>query len=75
VLKSLGVATGDRVGIYLPMIPEAADRDARMRAHRRHPQRGLRRLLAEALRDRMNDAGAKVVVTADGGWRRGRSCR
>ena len=44
VLKSLGVKKGDRVAIYLPMIPELGDRDARVRAHRRGAQRRLRRL-------------------------------
>ena len=46
VLKALGVKKGDRVTIYLPMIPEAADRHARLRAHRRHPLGRVRRLLA-----------------------------
>jgi acetyl-CoA synthetase len=71
VLKTLGVATGDRVGIYLPMIPEAAIAMlacARIGATHSVVFGGFS---AEAVRDRMNDAGAKVVVTADGGWRRG----
>ena len=46
VLKAHGVKKGDRVTIYLPMIPEAAVRDARLRAHRRDPFGGVRRLLA-----------------------------
>jgi acetyl-CoA synthetase len=71
VLKSLGVVAGDRVGIYLPMIPEAAIAMlacARIGATHSVVFGGFS---AEALRDRMNDATAKVVVTADGGWRRG----
>ena len=71
VLKSLGVSTGDRVGIYLPMIPEAAVAMlacARIGATHSVVFGGFS---AEAVRDRMNDAGAKVVVTADGGYRRG----
>jgi acetyl-CoA synthetase len=71
VLKGLGVASGDRVGIYLPMIPEAAVAMlacARIGATHSVVFGGFS---AEAVRDRMNDAGAKVVVTADGGWRRG----
>jgi acetyl-CoA synthetase len=71
VLKSLGVGKGDRVGIYLPMIPEAAIAMlacARIGATHSVVFGGFS---AEALRDRMNDAGAKVVVTADGGYRRG----
>ena len=46
VLKSLGVKKGDRVTIYMPMIPEAAYRHARLRPHRRDPLGRLRRLLA-----------------------------
>ena len=42
--KTLGVGKGDRVAIYMPMIPELADRDARLRPHRRDAHRGLRRL-------------------------------
>jgi acetyl-CoA synthetase len=71
VLKGLGVAKGDRVGIYLPMIPEAAIAMlacARIGATHSVVFGGFS---AEALRDRMNDATAKVVVTADGGYRRG----
>jgi len=71
VLKHLGVAKGDRVGIYLPMIPEAAIAMlacARIGATHSVVFGGFS---AEALRDRMNDAQAKLVVTADGGYRRG----
>jgi acetyl-CoA synthetase len=71
VLRGLGVQTGDRVGIYLPMIPEAAVAMlacARIGATHSVVFGGFS---ADALRDRMNDAGAKVVVTADGGYRRG----
>jgi acetyl-CoA synthetase len=71
VLKSLGVKPGDRVGIYLPMIPEAAIAMlacARIGATHSVVFGGFS---AEALRDRMNDAEASVVVTADGGYRRG----
>ncbi len=71
VLKGLGVRPGDRVGIYLPMIPEAAVAMlacARIGATHSVVFGGFS---AEALRDRMNDAEASVLVTADGGWRRG----
>jgi acetyl-CoA synthetase len=71
VLRSLGVETGDRVGIYMPMIPEAAVAMlacARLGATISVVFGGFS---AEALRDRMNDAQAKVVITADGGFRRG----
>ncbi len=71
VLKDLGVRPGDRVGIYLPMIPEAAIAMlacARIGATHSVVFGGFS---AEALRDRMNDAQATVVVTADGGYRRG----
>ena len=71
VLKSLGVQRGDRVGIYLPMIPEAAIAMlacARIGAIHSVVFGGFS---PESLRDRMNDAAAKVVITADGGYRRG----
>jgi acetyl-CoA synthetase len=71
VLKGLGVRKGDRVGIYLPMIPEAAVAMlacARIGATHSVVFGGFS---AEALRDRMNDAQASVIVTADGGYRRG----
>ncbi|MBX7117453.1 MAG: acetate--CoA ligase [Gemmatimonadaceae bacterium] len=71
VLKSLGVRKGDRVGIYLPLIPEAAVAMlacARIGAIHSVVFGGFS---PESLRDRMNDAQAKVVITADGGYRRG----
>ncbi len=70
VLKGLGVQTGDRVGLYMPMIPELAIAMlacARIGAPHSVIFGGFN---AEALRDRLNDAEAKVVVTADGGYRR-----
>jgi len=72
VLKSLGVRKGDRVGIYLPMVPEAAIAMlacARIGAPHSVVFGGFS---AESLRDRLNDAQAKVLITADGGWRRGK---
>jgi acetyl-CoA synthetase len=71
VLKRLGVRRGDRVGIYLPLIPEAAIAMlacARIGAIHSVVFGGFS---PESLRDRMNDARAKVVITADGGYRRG----
>ncbi|OLC30022.1 MAG: acetate--CoA ligase [Armatimonadetes bacterium 13_1_40CM_64_14] len=71
VLKQLGVRRGDRVAIYLPMIPElpiAMLACARIGAAHNVVFGGFS---AEALRDRINDAQAKVLITADGGWRRG----
>jgi acetyl-CoA synthetase len=71
VLKSLGVGKGDRVGIYLPMIPEAAVSMlacARIGATHSVVFGGFS---AEAVRDRMNDAEAKLIITADGSYRRG----
>jgi acetyl-CoA synthetase len=71
VLKQLGVGKGDRVGIYLPMIPEAAIAMlacARIGAIHSVVFGGFS---PDSLRDRMNDAQAKVVITADGGYRRG----
>jgi len=72
VLRSLGVTKGDRVAIYMPMIPELAVAMlacARLGAPHSVVFGGFS---ADALRDRINDAEAKVLVTADGGWRRGR---
>jgi acetyl-CoA synthetase len=71
VLRGLGVGVGDRVGLYMPMIPELAIAMlacARIGATHSVVFGGFS---AEALRDRLNDAQAKVVVTADGGHRRG----
>jgi acetyl-CoA synthetase len=72
VLKALGVVKGDRVGIYLPMIPEAAV--AMLACTRIGATHSIvfGGFSAEAVRDRMNDAEAKVIVTADGGYRRGK---
>jgi acetyl-CoA synthetase len=71
VLKGLGVKKGDRVAIYLPMIPElpiAMLACARIGAVHSVVFGGFS---SEALRDRILDAEAKVLVTADGGYRRG----
>jgi acetyl-CoA synthetase len=70
-LKDLGVKRGDRVTIYLPMIPEAVVSMlacARIGAIHSVVFGGFS---PESLSDRNNDATAKVLVTADGGWRRG----
>jgi acetyl-CoA synthetase len=70
-LRSLGVAKGDRVNIYLGMVPElpiAMLACARIGAAHSVVFGGFS---AEALRDRINDAEAKVLITADGAWRRG----
>jgi acetyl-CoA synthetase len=70
-LRHLGVGKGDRVAIYLPMIPEAAIAMlacARIGAVHSVVFGGFS---AESLRDRINDAQAKVLITADGGYRRG----
>jgi acetyl-CoA synthetase len=70
-LKSLGVRKGDRVAIYLGMIPElpvAMLACARIGAPHSVVFGGFS---ADSLRDRINDAEAKVLVTADGGYRRG----
>ena len=71
VLKGLGVEKGDRVALYLPMIPELAVAVlacARIGAPHSVVFGGFS---ADSLADRINDAACKVVVTADGGWRRG----
>ena len=70
-LLRLGVKKGDRVAIYLPMIPEAAVAMlacARIGAVHSVVFGGFS---AESLRDRINDADATVLITADGGYRRG----
>ncbi|MEK0181451.1 acetate--CoA ligase [Microcoleus anatoxicus] len=70
VIKDLGVEKGDRVGIYMPMIPEAAIAMlacARIGAVHSVVFGGFS---AEALRDRLNDGQAKLVITADGGFRK-----
>jgi acetyl-CoA synthetase len=70
-LKSLGVKKGDRVALYLPLVPELAIAMlacARIGAIHSVVFGGFS---AESLRDRINDSQCKVLVTADGGWRRG----
>jgi acetyl-CoA synthetase len=70
-LKKLGLKKGDRVAIYMPMIPEAAI--AMLACTRIGATHSIvfGGFSAESLRDRINDATAKLVITADGGWRRG----
>jgi len=68
-LKSLGVKKGDRVALYMPMVPELAIAllaCARIGAIHSVIFAGFS---AQSLADRINDAGAKVVLTADGGYR------
>ncbi|GAA5147839.1 acetate--CoA ligase [Microbacterium pseudoresistens] len=72
VLAGLGVGHGDRVAIYLPMIPEAVASMlavARLGAIHSVVFGGFS---ADSLRSRIDDAGAKVVITADGGYRKGK---
>ncbi|MDR2998896.1 MAG: acetate--CoA ligase [Microbacterium sp.] len=72
VLAGLGVGHGDRVAIYLPMIPEAVISMlavARLGAIHSVVFGGFS---ADSLRSRIDDAGAKVVITADGGYRKGK---
>ena len=72
-LKELGVGKGDRVAIYMPMIPElpiAMLACARLGAPHTVVFGGFS---AEALSGRINDCGAKVLITADGGFRRGKA--
>ncbi|BDI32709.1 acetyl-coenzyme A synthetase [Capsulimonas corticalis] len=71
VLQSQGVQRGDRVTIYLPMIPEAAIAMlacARIGAPHSVVFGGFS---ADSLRERIHDSGSKLLITADGGWRRG----
>ncbi len=71
VLRGLGVRRGDRVAIYLPMIPEAAI--AMLACTRIGAPHSVvfGGFSPESLADRINDAKASVVITSDGGWRRG----
>lgn len=72
VLKSLGVRKGDKVAIYLPMVPEAVIAMlscARIGAVHTVVFGGFS---ATSLRDRILDADAKVLITADGGFRKGK---
>jgi acetyl-CoA synthetase len=71
VLKSFGITRGDRVAIYLPLVPELAIAMlacARIGAIHSVVFGGFS---AESLRDRINDAQCSLLITADGGWRRG----
>ncbi|MHB8842395.1 MAG: acetate--CoA ligase [Candidatus Aquicultor sp.] len=72
-LKKLGVKKGDRVTIYMPMIPETAI--AMLACTRIGAPHSVvfGGFSSEALRGRINDAGAKVLITADGGYRRGKA--
>ncbi|HYN85192.1 MAG TPA: acetate--CoA ligase [Pyrinomonadaceae bacterium] len=75
VLKKLGVARGDRVALYMPLVPELAVAMlacARIGATHSVIFGGFS---AQAIIDRVNDAGCRLVVTADGGWRRGSEVR
>ncbi len=70
-LKAKGIAKGDRVVIYMPLIPEAViamQACARIGAVHSVVFGGFS---ANAVKDRIEDAGAKLVITADGGWRGG----
>ncbi len=71
VLRGLGVRRGDRVAIYLPMIPEAAI--AMLACTRIGAAHSVvfGGFSPESLSGRINDAQASTVITADGGWRRG----
>jgi acetyl-CoA synthetase len=71
-LTGLGLAKGDRVAIYMPMVPEAAIAMlacARLGVIHTVIFGGFS---SEAIKDRVNDCQAKVIITADGGWRRGK---
>ncbi|PPF82190.1 acetyl-coenzyme A synthetase [Subtercola sp. Z020] len=72
VLEKLGIGEGDRVAIYLPMVPEAVISMlavARIGAVHSVVFGGFS---AESLRARIDDAAARLVITADGGWRKGK---
>jgi acetyl-CoA synthetase len=72
VLKSQGITKGDRVTLYMPLVPElviAMLACARIGATHSVVFGGFS---ADAVADRNNDAQAKAIITADGGWRRGK---
>jgi len=72
VLLGLGIGQGDRVAVYLPMVPEAVVAMlaiARIGAVHSVVFGGFS---SESLRSRIDDASAKLVITADGGWRKGK---
>jgi len=72
ILENRNIKAGDRIAIYLPMIPEAVIAMlacARIGAVHTVIFGGFS---AEAIKDRINDCQAKLVITADGGWRRGK---
>ncbi len=72
VLEGLGIGEGDRVAIYMPMIPEAIAAMlavARLGAIHSVVFGGFS---ADSLRSRIDDAGARLVITADGGYRKGK---
>ena len=69
--KGLGVQKGDRVSLYMPMVPEAVIAMlacARLGAPHSVVFGGFS---SEALRERTLDCGSKIIITADGYWRRG----
>ncbi|MEO6954791.1 MAG: acetate--CoA ligase [Polyangia bacterium] len=71
-LRALGIEAGDRVALYMPLVPELAVAMlacARLGATHSVIFGGF---AAEAIRDRVRDAGARIVITADGGFRRGK---
>ncbi len=75
VLKDLGVQTGDRIALYMPLVPELAIAMlacARIGATHTVIFGGFS---ADAIRDRVNDGQCKLIVTADGGYRRGSEIR
>src|SRR3982751_143657 len=72
VLAGLGIQKGDRVAVYMPVVPEAVVAMlavARLGAVHSVVFGGFS---SESLRSRIDDASAKLVITADGGWRKGK---
>jgi acetyl-CoA synthetase len=72
IFENMGIGSGDRVAIYMPMVPEAVMAMlacARVGAIHTVIFGGFS---SEAIKDRLNDCQAKLVITADGGWRRGK---
>lgn len=70
-LKKIGIRQGDRVMLYMPMVPEAAVAMLACTRIGALHSAVFGGFSAESLRERANDCGAKVILTADGYWRRG----
>ena len=72
MLKSKGIKKGDRVAIYMPMVPELADRHAGLHPDRRDPLVIFGGFSADAISDRVNDSDCKMLITSNVSLRGGK---